>query len=518
MLMEGKIQPSGEQRRIIESKGNSIVVSNPGTGKTTTLALKVVQLLEEGVDPEDILCITFTRKARREMQEAISRQGGGRFAAQVKRVRIHTFHSFAFGHLIDAGRVDATAVDENLVRHAVYKSFKGAGALNYDKKYIIGEIVPAAANAIIYIKNFGITPDRIDVPGASKIVEELHKDAGRNSTYTAGELKAFLAYLTDAYGAYEGSKNDAADYTDILIKFLEVLDGPLFGHALIDEMQDMNAMQVEIARRVSENVFLVGDEKQAIFGFQGGSTEHLKSFEGRCEKMLLSANRRSTNQILDYARRYYVERTQPDKETAKSLEGFRSDKSGEIPRVISTGAPIANVLKLIGENPGRSIGVIARTNGQVARISGALTARDIPHESTMPGVTADRARRHITDFLKGQLHDGVAHKIRAALTVLSPYPLDEALGLAEMLEGDGDDPGLDGLKSWGCGMTAAELDGLCQDHTSDLRGPRPRVVLHGHVDKAQHRPVLVDRAAHARGAFRVPGHMRGAGDMAGGQG
>ena len=59
-----KFEPSPEQKAIIESKGDTIVVSNPGTGKTFTLSRKVIDLLENGVEPEDILCITFTEKAK----------------------------------------------------------------------------------------------------------------------------------------------------------------------------------------------------------------------------------------------------------------------------------------------------------------------------------------------------------------------------------------------------------------------------------------------------------------------
>ena len=66
-----KFVPSPEQQAIIESKGDIMVVSNPGTGKTTTLSLKVIDLLENGVKPEDILCITFTTKAKKEMFDKI---------------------------------------------------------------------------------------------------------------------------------------------------------------------------------------------------------------------------------------------------------------------------------------------------------------------------------------------------------------------------------------------------------------------------------------------------------------
>ena len=61
-----KFKPSDEQKAILESKGDTMVVSNPGTGKTTTLSLKVIDLLENGAKPEDILCITFTTKAKKE--------------------------------------------------------------------------------------------------------------------------------------------------------------------------------------------------------------------------------------------------------------------------------------------------------------------------------------------------------------------------------------------------------------------------------------------------------------------
>ena len=462
--MEDRIQPSEEQQRIIKSKGSVIVVSNPGTGKTTTLALKVVQLLEEGVDPDDIVCITFTKKAKKEMYDAINRQGSGKFPAQVKKVHIHTFHSFAYERLLDSGQIDEMAVDENRIRYSIYKSFKDNEAFNYSKKYVIDEIVPAATNAIQYIKSFGVTPDRIGIPEVSALLEQVHKDHIEKSSYTMEEMQAFLKYFTAAYKDYEESKRDAIDYADMLIQFLERLDGPLFKHALIDEMQDMNKMEAEIASRVAENVFLVGDEKQAIFGFQGGSTKYLKDFQRTCKKLPLSANRRSTNQILDYAKRYYLDRAGPDEESRKYLEAFRSDKSGEMPLVISTGAPHLNMLRLIRENPGKKIGILTRSNYQIVRISEFLDAEKMPHRTTASKITADRAKEHIVDFLEGMLYDDMKYKIQAALTVLSPYPLDEVLELAETLDAGGGEggggPGLEKLKKWGCGMTADELDGL----------------------------------------------------------
>ena len=459
------MQLTDEQKKIIRFKADSIVVSNPGTGKTTTLALRVIHLLEDGVDPDDIICITFTNKAKKEMYDAINMLSNDDFSDHVKKVHIHTFHSFAYKRLLDSGRIGEMVIDENRTRYAVYRIFKDNNMFNYGKEYIINTIVPAATGAIQYIKSFGVMPDMINITKASARLEQDHKDYIKKSKYTMAEMQTFLKYFVITYTDYEKSKQDAIDYTDILIKFLEGLEGPLFKHALIDEMQDMNKMEADIAGRVAETVFFVGDEKQAIFGFQGGSTKYLNDFKKRCKKLLLSANRRSTNQILDYAKQYYLDRTDLDEATKKDLEGFRSEKSGEIPLVITTESPYSNVLRLIRENPGKRIGILTRTNYQIMEISDILKAENIHHKTTASRTTTDRAKKHIITFLEGMLYDDVTHKIKASLTVLSPYPLAEALALAEALDADkrGKErsvPGLEELKKWGCGMTAGELDKL----------------------------------------------------------
>ena len=65
------LKPTPEQQKIIDNAGNTIVIANPGTGKTTTLSFKIISLLKNNVKPEDILCITYTEKAKKEMYDAI---------------------------------------------------------------------------------------------------------------------------------------------------------------------------------------------------------------------------------------------------------------------------------------------------------------------------------------------------------------------------------------------------------------------------------------------------------------
>ena len=75
-------------------------------------------------------------------------------------------------------------------------------------------------------------------------------------------------------------------------------------------MQDMNAIHAQIIEKIAKNLFLVGDPKQAIFGFGGGSIKNFQKFAQSCKKMLLSKNRRSTQQILDYSKQYFLDRTE----------------------------------------------------------------------------------------------------------------------------------------------------------------------------------------------------------------
>ena len=145
---------SPEQQDIVNIDKNVIVVSNPGTGKTTTLASRVLKILESGTKPEDILCITFTEKAKKEMFDTIHELGAGKFDdAQLMKINIHTFHSFAYNYLLDAGLIAGDIIGNNFMRFSLLKSFERRNAFNYGKDYM-----PADIDAQIRaIKDAGLT-------------------------------------------------------------------------------------------------------------------------------------------------------------------------------------------------------------------------------------------------------------------------------------------------------------------------------------------------------------------------
>ena len=168
-------EPTDEQKAIIKTDENTIVVANPGTGKTSTLALKVLELLQSNVEPDEILCMTFTEKAQKEVFEKINQLGKKRNVplSKILKIKIHTFHSFALQYLKEVGLISGNVIGNNFLRFSILESFIANKALNYPKGYIIGDTVPKVENAIRYMKNFGITPDKINLNDATKKLKKI---------------------------------------------------------------------------------------------------------------------------------------------------------------------------------------------------------------------------------------------------------------------------------------------------------------------------------------------------------
>ena len=450
------MQPSLEQDEIIHSDKNTIVISNPGTGKTTTLSMKVMKLLENGVNPENILCITFTEKAKKEMFEKIFQMAKGKFSdSDIMKLNIHTFHSFAYNYLIDSGLVTGDIVGNNVMRFSILRSFEKNNAFTYSKDYIISAMVPKTENAMRYIKSFGITPDMINIESVNSLIERIYDD--NKTFYTLAEVKAFLKYFVDAYKNYENSKQGTIDYSDMLLMFVDKFQGKKFEYVLVDEMQDMNDLEAKIAHMVGNIIFLVGDAKQAIFGFQGGSIKNFQKFKEICDQKLLSLNRRSCQQILDYSKSHFLGRTQNKELFAHELDCFKSLGTGEIPKIVSTNAHLSKILNVIEENPEKTIGIITRTNRQIIEISQYLDTNNIRYSSTSSQATTEQAKNEVLAFLRGLISDRIEDKISAAFTIFSPYTLKEAFELSEMHNNTGGEK-LNKLQSWGISMKKIDID------------------------------------------------------------
>jgi len=445
-----------EQLDIVNTGANTIVVSNPGTGKTFTLSLKVMKLLEEGVRPEDILCMTFTEKAKNEIYEKLGGLATKTIpASEIMKVNIRTFHGFAYDYLQKTGLVRGDILSENFMRFQILESFERNKSLNYSKDYIVDDLIPKVTWAIRYLKGFGILPDSVNLDDAIKQLDTLHANSGTKTPID--ELKAFMKYLLIAYREYECSKNGAIDYSDMLLVFLDKFQGPPFDHVLVDEMQDMSRLESELVKRVSKSIFLVGDAKQAIFGFQGGSINNIESFATKCQKKLLSINMRSTQQILDYSKNHFMNNTKSPQIYRDELDSFKSSRNGSKPIVFSTEAVAAKILEVISKNPNKTIGILARKRHHLIEISKHLDANAVVYSSTSTQATAKHAFTEIISCLKGLLSEKTEDKVIASFTVFSPFSMQEAFEFSNALINK-DEKALQRLINFGISLGKKELD------------------------------------------------------------
>ncbi len=308
-----------------------MVVAGPGTGKTTILTLHIANiLLETQTSPGSILALTFTDAGVKSMKRKLREIIGSR----ADEVRIHTFHSFAgsvfsefpdhFPHLFRTKQITDIEA-ENMVRNILKSEKFGKLRPFGEPDYYVGKILKAISDA----KKENQTPENI-AEFAKQEIERIKSDPESISSRgpTKGKLKADVVgkidkcertvLLADVYRTYEEKKKEEKllDYDDLLISLLQALNNDAqllselqekFQYVHIDEHQDTNESQNTIVMKIVDffdtpNIFIVGDEKQAIYRFQGASVKNFLTFQNKWKNMKvvkLESNYRSHQAILD---------------------------------------------------------------------------------------------------------------------------------------------------------------------------------------------------------------------------
>ncbi len=412
---------SPEKQKIIEQDGSVLVTANPGTGKTLLLAGKYINLLKRGVSPDKILCLTFTEKAKTEMSERIIKAiREEKLKFDFSKLNVFTFHSYALQNL---EREDI--ISSNLLRYSIYRYMTDNDILDYGEEYLIETIVPKMENLIRYLKNFGILPGSIDLNEVKSHIVETEK-------YSKEELDAFAEHFINIFRHYEEVKSRKGyDYGDLLIEFLRLKKCPKFDYVLVDELQDANSLEADIVLKSCNKFFVVGDKKQAIFGFQGGSILNFAKFENG-KSFVLSDNFRSTNEILSYAREYFS-RSQ-DEKSKDELSKLRNPENpkGTKPMVYSCSREDKNsaVCELVQSFKDiKKIAVIARTNNQLMQIGNELKARGISFSATSYA-TSSETKQDIIYFLRGMLSNGIVDIKNAMFTPFFPIKIQKAFEIS----------------------------------------------------------------------------------------
>ncbi|MGY4884448.1 MAG: UvrD-helicase domain-containing protein [Nanobdellota archaeon] len=413
-----------EKQKIVKTDGNVLVVANPGTGKTMLLAYKFIYLLKKGFKPEEILCLTFTNKAKRELEDRIiGLIKTLKIDTDISKLNIHTFHSYTLDFM-----EEDKVVSSNLLRYSIYQYLKEHEILNYSDEYLLETIVPRMENLLRYLKSFGITPDKIDLKKSKEFIQEDEK-------FTKQELDKFAEHFVDIFKYYEKSKEKKGiDYSDMLINFLKINNPLKFKYVLVDELQDVNTIEADIALKSGENFVAVGDKKQAIFGFQGGSIINFKKFS-KSTNFILSDNFRSTNEVLEYSKEIFTSKTKDSahKEDLKNLKN-KEAKPASKPQIYEVEREntyrVASELTKKLSKEYKKIAIIGRTNYQIMEMSKELKNRGIDHSSTFFSASAD-AKEKIINFLKGILSKDVQIVKNSMFTPFFPCTIQDAFNIAD---------------------------------------------------------------------------------------
>ena len=378
-----------QQKAVRTVDGPVLILAGAGSGKTSVLTNRIAYLIEEcGVDPYNILALTFTNKAAQEMKERVERL----VDADLRFMAISTFHSVCAKFL----RYDA----ELLGYTNSFTIYDSDDSLSLIKRlckddYYYG-IKPAAARHLISrIKN-GLSSENEAVEG---LPEELNRRMKR---------------LFEAYNE-ELIKENAMDFDDLLLNMLRLLkenEGlrehyqERFRYVLVDEYQDTNRIQYELIRIISEkhrNIFVVGDDDQSIYGWRGANIENILNFEKDfpgAAVIKLEQNYRSHQKILDCANAVIsrIENRKDKIPWSARTEGEKV-KLYYAPNEYSEGEFIARKIKEIREKgiQYRNIAVLYRTHTQSRVIEEKLRMYGIPYR--IYGGTSFFERKEVKDII-----------------------------------------------------------------------------------------------------------------------
>ena len=381
-----------QQQAVQHTEGPLLILAGAGSGKTKVLTVRVAYLLAQGVNPYEILAITFTNKAAKEMKSRVE----GLVGDVANRIWLSTFHSFCAKFLrfeIDSflGYNSNFTIYDTSDSQAVIKA--ALKALNLDDKYYpVGAMIAAisdAKNQLLFASDF------------RKQARDFYQQK-----------------VADVYEYYERElrKNNALDFDDLLLVAVKLLQSNAavldkyshrFRYVMIDEYQDTNHAQYLLAKLLAshwKNIAVVGDADQSIYAWRGADIQNILDFEKdypNCTSIKLEQNYRSTKIILDAANAVIdnnegrpEKNLWTDKTEGAKIQHFTAQSEHEEAAFI--GDTIAKKHD-IHDVPYGDMAILYRTNAQSRVLEEALIKRALPY--TMVGGTKFYDRKEIKDVL-----------------------------------------------------------------------------------------------------------------------
>ena len=269
-----------------------LIIAGAGAGKTKTLTTKIAYLIEKkNVAPENILAITFTNKAAKEMKDRLFKTIG----QTAKYLQVSTFHSFGL----------------KLLR-------ENYDALGYDKNFVIMDSDDSLTVVKKIIKDIGYDPKIYNPRAIRNKISSCKNEMTTPEAYERYAASDFEKVVQEVYAKYEKKlqRNNSVDFDDLLLLPIELFKKnpdilnkyqDLYQYILIDEYQDTNEAQYILTKMLSaknRKITCVGDDSQSIYSFRGANYKNILNFEKDykdAKTILLEQNYRSTSNILDAA-------------------------------------------------------------------------------------------------------------------------------------------------------------------------------------------------------------------------
>ena len=399
-FMEHYINQLNEAQRkpVLQKDGPMIIIAGAGSGKTRVLTIRIAYLMSQGVDAFNILALTFTNKAAREMKSRISNIVG---STEAKNLWMGTFHS-VFARILRA-EADKLGYPSNFTIYDTQDSVRLIGAIIkemqldkdvYKAKQVFGRI-SSYKNSLITVKAYFNNP-------------ELQEADAMSKKPRLGEI--YANYVDRCF------KSGAMDFDDLLLKTNELLNRfpdvlakyqKRFKYILVDEYQDTNHSQYLIVRALSDrfqNICVVGDDAQSIYAFRGANINNILNFQkdyDNVQTYRLEQNYRSTKNIVEAANSIIEKnKTRLDKvvwtanDDGPPIKVHRSMTDAEEGRFVA-GAIWEE--KMQEQRKNGDFAILYRTNAQSRAMEDALRKRDIPYR--IYGGLSFYQRKEIKDVL-----------------------------------------------------------------------------------------------------------------------
>ena len=390
-----------EQRKaVVHENGPLLILAGAGSGKTRVLTRRIAYLIKEyGVSPWNILALTFTNKAAKEMRERVNEL----LNEEAGDIWVSTFHSACV----------------KILRRFIDK-------IGYDRRFNIYDTDDTKAVIKQVLKSLNIDSKKFSEKTCLNIISNAKNDFidaekfAANSSFGADKDVFARVYLE-----YEKrmKNNNALDFDDILVKTVELLQTDVdtleyyqrrFRYILVDEYQDTNIVQFKLLKmlanfvnqdgEIENNLCVVGDNDQSIYTFRGADIRNILNFEKiypSCLVIKLEENYRSTGNILEAANGVISNNTmRKDKKLWTSKEGGASLSYKTYDTGDREAEGVTNIIRRTveaGKADYSDIAVLYRTNAQSRAVEEKLVYDNIPYK--LYGGTNFYSRREIKDIL-----------------------------------------------------------------------------------------------------------------------